>query len=75
MSTATQKPHLLTYYSTGKYTGPISYKNHKPSVAEPGDAALMGDRNKQPHEEINVKAVTQSKFSSRHYRYPLISTP
>lgn len=71
MSIIPQRPPdtpLLQYYSTGKYPKSISYKNFKPSAAEPGVAARMDQRNKQPHEEVNIKPITQSKFSSRHYR-------
>lgn len=71
MSIIPQRPPdtpLLQYYSTGKYPKPIEYKNIKPSAAEPGDAARMHERNRPPHEELNVKAITQTKFSSRFYR-------
>lgn len=59
---------LMQFYSTGKYEKPISQRKFKPNAAEPGPAARMAERNLQPHDEINVKAVNQSKFSRRHYR-------
>lgn len=71
MSIIPQRPPdtpLLQYYSTGKYPKSISYQNFKPSAAEPGDAARMNQRNKPPHEEVNIKPITQTRFSSRFYR-------
>jgi hypothetical protein len=71
MSIIPQRPPdtpLLQYYATGRYPKAIKYDNFKPSNAEPGVAARMGDRNKQPNEEIQIKPTTQTKFSARHYR-------
>jgi hypothetical protein len=71
MSIIPQRPPgtpLLGYYSTGLYPKTIKYANHKPAAAEPGSAARMNERNRQPNEELNIKPITQSKFSSRHYR-------
>ena len=59
---------LLQYYSTGLYPKSVKYENHKSAAAEPGFAARMNERNRQPNEELNIKAITQSKFSARHYR-------
>ena len=71
MSIIPQRPPdtpLLNYYATGHYPKAIKYDNFKKSNAEPGAAAKMNDRNKQPHDEIQIKPITQTKFSSRHYR-------
>lgn len=71
MSIIPQRPPdtpLLQYYSTGLYPKSISYQNHKSAAAEPGAAARMNERNRQPNEEVNIKPITQSKFSARHYR-------
>jgi len=58
----------MQFFATGKYSKKVSLQNFKPSAAEPGCAARMGERNLQPHDEINVKAITNSNFSKRHYR-------
>ena len=71
MSIIPQRPPdtpLMQFFSTGKYSKPVPNANFKPSAAEPGNAARMNQRNLQPHDEINVKAVTQTRFSKRHYR-------
>lgn len=71
MSIIPQRPPntpLLQYYATGYYPKSIKYDNFKPSNAEPGVAARMNERNKQPNEEIQIKPITQTLFSNRHYR-------
>ena len=71
MSIIPQRPPdtpLLQYYSTGLYPKEISYNNFKPSAAEPGDAARINQRNRQPHDEIDIKPTTQTLFSKRFYK-------
>lgn len=71
MSIIPQRPPdtpLLQYYATGYYPKSINYNNHKPSNAEPGAAAKMIERNRQPNQEVNIKPITQTKFSQRFYR-------
>ena len=71
MSIIPQRPPdtpLLQYYSTGYYPKEISYSNFKPGAAAPGEAATINQRNRQPHDEVEIKPITQTKFSSRHYK-------
>lgn len=71
MSIIPQRPPdtpLLQYYATGYYPKDITYNNFKPGAAAPGEAATIGQRNKQPHDEVDIKPITQTKISSRHYK-------
>ena len=71
MSIIPQRPPdtpLMQYYSTGRYPKTIKQTNYKNISAEPGNAAKIGERNKQPNEEIDIKPVTQKKHSARFYR-------
>jgi len=71
MSIIPQRPPdtpLLQYYSTGLYPKEINYNNFKSSAAVPGGAALIHERNRPPHEEVEIKPITQKKVSTRFYR-------
>ena len=60
---------MLRYYSTGEYpkADQIEIIKMRKNLASPGEAAKINERNPQPFDEINVKAVTQNRFERRSY--------
>ena len=57
----------MQYYSLGKYPKKIEVIPVKKNYAEPGEAARINERNPQPFDDVNVKAITQSRFGHSSY--------